>query len=527
VRRRLRPEWPPRDPYLVLAIIVIALMLSHTLKQKWGSGTDVWEHIAAVRELADRPFGPLHPLVGTDADHQFFTPYSLLIAGAMRITGWHVLTAFGVFGMLNLGLVIFGLHRFVKSLGASSHVAFYSLLFTLFLWGHGAWFFSGFLHFNVIAHVLSYPSTFALGLTLVALSVHVEFLRQGDLRRLAGVTLAAVVVLLSHPITFTFFAVGLAALAVALEPQRWRAALVPTAAALGAAVVAGLLWPYFSIYDLLFGGSPEVEGAYREALDGVNRDLYVRVAERLLPALVIVPFVALRARRWRREPLILMMAALTTVYVYGWVRDVGAYSRTLTFLLLVGTIIVGQELVKAHESLAGLRSSVAAARRWIYVSTAVLLAMGVVNLRNGFSVLPDRLIEDVPYNWLHNEVGFTRFEDYEFLEENHDRYEVVLSDIYTSLEVPAFGSRVVSAARAQPFADTRERSGDLERFFAPNASSEDRRSIIDRYDVSLLIITQERLRNEPEHHKPMLELGRVVSSNDRFVFVEVDPDAEE
>jgi hypothetical protein len=193
----------------------------------------------------------------------------------------------------------------------------------------------------------------------------------------------------------------------------------------------------------------------------------------------------------------------------------------------VGTIIVGQELVKAHESLAGLRSSVAAARRWIYVSTAVLLAMGVVNLRNGFSVLPDRLIEDVPYNWLHNEVGFTRFEDYEFLEENHDRYEVVLSDIYTSLEVPAFGSRVVSAARAQPFADTRERSGDLERFFAPNASSEDRRSIIDRYDVSLLIITQERLRNEPEHHKPMLELGRVVSSNDRFVFVEVDPDAEE
>lgn len=510
-----------RNPYVSLSLTLGALMVSHTVKQKWGSGTDVWEHIAAVRELAAHPFDPQHPMLPLDAPHQFFTPYSLFVAMVMKLTGWHVLVAFGVVGLLNLTLVLFGLHRFVGAVGGSSDVAFYALLFTLFLWGGDAWFYSGFLHFNVIAQVLSYPSTFALGLTLLSLSAQARFLRTGDHRLLAGIVVAGVVVVVSHPITFVFFSVGAVALAVTLRPTRPAPAVAATGAALAAAGALALAWPYFSLYDLLVGGSAEIEGAYRRAVDGANSELYVQVVRRTLPALVAVPFVVGRLRGWRRDPLALMAIGLGAVYWYGFAFDVGSFARSLTFLHLVTVTILAQELVKTQKSLPALGDSAGLARRWIHVTAGVFVVMGMFNLRNGLEVLPDRLVADVPYEWLHNEVGFTRFDDFAYLERNHDRHPVVLSDIYTSLEVPAFGSDTVAFARAQPFVDTRQRSADLERFFSAGASAADRRDIIERYDVTLLVVTQERLIHEPDLHQPMLDLGRVVATNDRFVFVEV------
>jgi hypothetical protein len=495
-------------------------MLSHAVKQKWGSATDVWEHIAAARELAAHPFHPQHPMLPVDAPHQFFTPYTLFVAMMMKITGWHVLTAFGTVGILNLGLVLLGLHRFVRALGGGTDVAFYTLLFTLFLWGSDAWFYSGFLHFNVIAHVLSYPSTFALGLTLLVFTVQARFLENGDPRLLMGIIAAGVVVLLSHPITFIFFAIGCLSL-IGLRSTRRQHALVATLLALMAVGALALIWPYFSIYDLLFGGSPMVEGAYREAVAAANHELYNQVLHRILPALLVVPFVVTRLRDWRRDPLALMAAGLAALYGLGWAYDVGSSGRSLSFLLLVGVMILAQELVKAQHALAELGSSVSPVRRWIRATVALFVLIGMFNLRNGFEVLPDRFVADMPYEWIHNEIGFTRFEDFQFVEHNHARYRVVLSDLYTSLEVPAFGSRTVAFARAQPFVDTRARSADLDRFFAEDTSETERRAIIDRYRVGLLILTREHLEAEPDVYEPMLDLGREVAANDRFVFVHV------
>jgi hypothetical protein len=118
-------------------------------------------------------------------------------------------------------------------------------------------------------------------------------------------------------------------------------------------------------------------------------------------------------------------------------------------------------------------------------------------------------------------VGFTRFDDFRFLEEHHDDYPVVIADVYTSLEVPAFGSRTVAFARVQPFVDTNERSADLGRFFSPDATEADRRAIIRRYHARLVIVTTEQLRDKPDDYEPVVALGRVVECNHRFVFIEI------
>jgi hypothetical protein len=506
--------------YETLAGVLVVLMLSHTLKQKWGSGIDVWEHIAAARELAAHPLHPHHPLLPLDAPHQFFTPYTLVLALVVRLTGWHVLTAFAVAGLANFALVLYGIRRFVHALGGSDAVAFYTLVFTVFLWGSEAWFYSGFLHFDVLAHVLSYPSTFAFGLSLVALTLQVRFLDTGRLRYLGGIVAAGVVVLVSHPITFAFLVIGTLSLAVGKRPVRSVRAVADTGAALGAAGALAMLWPYFSVYDLLVGGS-EVTRSYRAAVDGANHELYAKAIQRLLLALVAIPFVIARVRRGRNDPLALMALGLAAVYAYGWVYNVGSFSRSLTFLHFVSVTILAEELVRAQGMLAHLGTAAAPARRFVAVFVAALVAMGVFNLRNGFKVLPDSMVSDLPYEWAHDQVGFTRFDDFRFLEEHHDDYPVVIADVYTSLEVPAFGSRTVAFARVQPFVDTNERSADLGRFFSPDATEADRRAIIRRYHARLVIVTTEQLRDKPDDYEPVVALGRVVECNHRFVFIEI------
>ena len=53
--------WPPRHRYALLALVVLVLTGIQTLNGQWS--TDMWEHVAVVRELIAHPFDPSHPLV--------------------------------------------------------------------------------------------------------------------------------------------------------------------------------------------------------------------------------------------------------------------------------------------------------------------------------------------------------------------------------------------------------------------------------------------------------------------------------
>jgi hypothetical protein len=130
-------------------------------------------------------------------------------------------------------------------------------------------------------------------------------------------------------------------------------------------------------------------------------------------------------------------------------------------------------------------------------------------------------MKDVPYGWSHSYVDNVKISDFDFLAHNSRTYPVVMSDLYTSLELPTFGPKVVDFARAQAFVDTTERGNDLGRFYDVNSSVETRRAILDKYHVALIVVPMNELTNEPAKHQPLVDMGRVVSRNSRFVFVDV------
>jgi hypothetical protein len=505
--------------YLVLCGVLLLLVVSYLSKGRWPGGIDLWEHSAAAREFATRPLSPRHPLLSVDAPHQFQNPYLFAVGMFSRLTGTSVITAMNVASVFNLILLCVGLRLFLRRISTRKHVDFYALLFILFLWGPGAWFFSGFLHFNVFALVLPYPSTFSKGVVFLALWAHTRYLDSPDVKRLIPPLLLGSLLWLTHPVDGIFLAVGMVALAgtISTDVRKDRKVAI-TLAVLAASFLLAMAWPYFSLYELLFG--KDVEG-YRRAIAGEDRQMYSKVLVRLGPALIAVPFIFRRWERWRTDPLVVMFAGTLFAYWYGYSTQNWSYGRLISSIHVVACIILAEELAAALTGAASEGRKAEPAVAWIRWTAVGLILFGAFHVRNGLEVLPDSLVADRPYHWIHHEVDMVKVSAFSFLAERHRTYPVVISDLYTSLAIPTFGSKVVAYARTQAFVPTDQRGGDMGRFFDKNTSMADRQTIIGRYGASLLVLTNERLSAEPETYRPLLNLGRVVSQNDRFVFVDL------
>lgn len=520
-RPQKRENWASRHRYLLLSGALLALLASYLLKFQWPGAVDIWEHAAAARELGARPFDPRHPMLPVDAPHQFFSPYLMVVGLVARFTGVSVITALNGAAVFNLVLLLVGLRLFVRNLIPRAHVDFYALLFMLFLWGPGAWFFSGFHHFDVFFVVLSYPSTFAKGLVLVALAGHVNYLDNDDRRWLLPLFVISAVVLLTHPVDAIFLGIGVLALSIAWPGAKARH-IVFTTLALGASVVLAFSWAPLPLFDLLF--HPASEG-YRRSIAAADRDMYEQVLRRLGLALIALPLALRRLWSWRHEPLVMMLFGTLLAYGFGWVTGEWSYGRLIASAQLVAAIIVADERATMVEALTAFRGRRGVFRlRMLQLATIIVVLTGVSMMRNGFAALPDGIVSRAPYRLVHSYVDDVKISDFDFLAENHDTYEIVLSDLYTSIEVPVFGSKVVAFARTQAFVDVNERGHDVNRFYDRGATRVLRREIMAKYDVSLLIVPVVHLTEDPELYEPLLDLGEIVSRNDRFVFVDVRVD---
>ena len=519
-------------------------MVSFVANGRWGGGIDIWEHAAAARELGAHPLHPHHPLLSNvNLPHQFFNPYLLGVGLISRVTGLSVVTALNLAGLGNVVLLVVGLRQFTRRVAPRRHVDFYALLFIVFLWGPSAWFFSGFLHFNVIAVAAPYPSTFSKGLVFFALLAYINYIEGGRFRWLAVCGVMLSVVLLTHPVDASFLGIGLTALAISYPigqretelpgpetdsptmftwARLFAAQRVDRMIALVIVVFGGYLlatrWPYFSLHALLFGSAVE---SYRRAIASADHDMYVQAYSRAFPMLLVVPFALRRLRHLLRDPLALMFFGAMAGYAYGWRTKNWSYGRLISSAHVMGAIILADERASAGEAAAVAGEAGRPLMRWAQITTVAIVLLGMYNVRDGFEALPHGLVAHAPYKLVHSDLDLTLISDFDFLAARHKTYPVVISDVYTSMEVPTFGSKVIAYARAQAFVDVRERAADQNRFYDPQTSAATRREIVAKYGATLLIVTTERLQAEPKTYGPLVDLGTVVSRNKRFIYVDL------
>jgi hypothetical protein len=481
-----------RHRYLALCALVFALMLSHTLNAQWGG--DFWEHAAAVRELAQAPFDPSHPLFALDAAHLDFAPYPLALGLFAKITGVSAVSTLEIAGMVNLVLLLIGFRLFVRVFSERRTAPFYALVFLLLLYGWSPWSASGLLHLNALGGVLSYPSTFAIAVGFFTVALFARWLRSGGSAWwLVAVALMATAAVLTHPVSAVFIYPTLAALVLESRRAGTLEVLAPSALTIAASIALALVWPYFSLVTLF----TDNVGVY----DATNQFIYEAALKRALPVLLAVPLIWIRLRRDWRDPLALLIVFFGLLYIYGDASDNWNWGRTISFEFIVVFTLFGdfasdlESRMRAGGLGRGLRFALTGL-------AAMLLVLELVNMRTGISeAVPGASYEDDP--------GTSRFPAYAALFRGTDRDAVTLAGLQSGRGIPVYAGKIVAYNNPEAFVDDHpQRQEDVRRFFRSSATQRSRQSIIDRYDVSFVLIDR---RGPPGSSLPLAALQRLGS----------------
>ncbi len=307
---------------------------------------DFWAHSAAVRELITNFYEPQHPQLLHNAAHIHFSPYNVLAAFFGRLLNLDAITVLAAAGLLNLCIFILGLKMFVFSFVPNHKIAavFYALLLILFWWGRDPWYYSSFFHIGVLGYVLPYPSTFTMGISLIALSLNQRRIEDSQPIWLAPITLISAIVLVTHFPTFIFLAVGLVAVAVTAE-GKLLSELLAAAGVLGSVLLLVVLWPYYSFLNLIYSVLFSTPADFIHNLQNFFRSsMYEDVLSRIWPALAALPLVVAKIRTNPRCPLTIMLLFLSGLYILGFVSGMDILGRTISYIIFLLQIFIAEFL---------------------------------------------------------------------------------------------------------------------------------------------------------------------------------------
>lgn len=488
--------WLGPGRYLLLCAVFFVLLAGRIWTDGWRG--DFWIYVATVKELALHPLHPRNPLLGNDYAFAFFSPYTWALGVASRLSGLRPFEVIVLQGFVNVALFVGALYAFVTTwVGRRSRsAAFYALLFALFLWGRDPWLFSSFFHFRSLSFVLSYPSTFAAALALGSLALFARLTGSATLVWVVVAVPAMALLWIFHPVNGLFLWLGL--LAFSLHTPRttshWLGLVFAFVTSLGLAFA----WPLFSVWDLWFGQIEQVH----EGNAAVYDDLFPRIA----PALLGAPWLLMRLKRNKRDPLALLALGLTVLVVYGGLFGKWSYGRLLSHVVLLLQVALADASAALEERLGQLRAG-AALRHFLAPVLAALLVGA------SWSSAVEPTLEE---GWR----GNPRWLD--FLESRVETHDVVLTDLETCWYVPSFSGKVVAFPMRLPFVpDHAARVGAVERFFGPEASLAERLAILERYGVRWVLLEKEHIADWPARLEELRPIARVVYSDEKHELLRI------
>jgi hypothetical protein len=485
--------------YWVASIALLLLLLAQAFNEPWTA--DFWVHLGAVREVAEHPWHPGQPFVGGDVGDPSLSPYVLLVGLATRWSGADAVLVLAIVGFFNLALWLYAFRRFVLVITANLGAPVWALLFTLLAWGIAPWQWSGYFNLSSIGFGLPYPSMFASAVALLALSSAHRWLVGGDRRDLAVIGLAVPIVLLSHLYTAMWTSiVGVAIVASQLRKDRiQRLTLLIGIAVVGAGLA--FLWPYYSLLKLF-----SIAGQ----LDSDSRALYSSLVPRSFLALPGVIALGLRARRNPRDTLVLTFVGTALVFALGGLTDRWSFGRVFPGMMLAAHVALGDVVAKLRLERDG------ATRRpfWVTAAAAGLLVIGLAGSYLGLihavprSVLPARFAERLAED---------RVDAYRPLTGVIGADDRVVTSASLNRPVAGISGDVLVPLLPTFVYDLEERLRDARAILSPSTIADNRRMLIDRWDISYLALTAK----DAQRLRPSLRGVGVVLRTDSYEVIDV------
>ncbi len=473
--------------YWIFSSVLFMLMVARTWTGFWLG--DFWEHAAVVRELATNPLSPGHPQLLVEAQHAYFSPYSLGVALLARIMDLNPISSLALAGLGNLVLFLIAFRWFIV-LFFDDHgdaIPFYALVFILMLWGRDPWFWSAFFHISVLGFVLPYPSTFASACVFISFGLYLTHLKTGKIIYVLLLIPVISVVFLTHPTTAVVMCIALTSFSLGFPERVLFRNVMTLFAAFMISFTIAAAWPYYSFISLITVQSPDFHGH--------SRLLYQHVLSRTFPALIGIPLLVIRLRKNILDPLALTFLGLTAVYFYGYISDLWGYGRVISHMVMVLQI-----------SLAWLTARVES--RWQADKAVVKVSCAAMLLLSAIYVFKMATYKGEDY------------QKYSILSRYTKQYDLVLSDLQTSLYIPVFGGKVIAHPYPVYFvADHAERRRDLVHFFDQATTNQERVEIIRKYQPAFLLYKRAFSRTSPSLYNSLGQFGTVIYSDGDFILL--------
>ena len=481
-----------RGRYLLLCLALFALLWAHSWSDAWLG--DFWIYTATVAEVAVSPLHPRHPLFGNDYAFAFLSPYTWVLGLATRVSGLSPFQAVVIQGFVNLALLAWAVYAFVATWLRRPAASFYALLFILLMWGPDAWRFSGFLHLRSLVFVLPYPSTFAFAVALGTLAWFPKRAASGGPAWVGLVVPAMAVLWILHPVNGLFLTIGLvmASTEAAPAPRHW----VMLGLAFAASLALAFAWPFFPVPDLWFGQLGRVHEG--------NDTMYGAPIPKIAPALLAAPWLLLRLRRNRRDPLALLTLSLCALVVFGGLSRQWTFGRLIAHVAILLHVALADAAAFLEERLRERRAA------WAPLLAPVCAALLIA------ASWPARITPTLRESWRGDTAWLS------FLESRVQHYDVVLTDADTCWYVPTFRGKVVAFPMQLPFVpDHAERLQDVARFFEAGVDEDERCDTIRRYGVGYLLLPKHHFAGSPELLEELRPIGKPIYASADYELLDV------
>ena len=496
-------------------------------------GSDFWEHSAAFKAWSENLWQPAHSRFAEDTASPRYMPLYFPIAAVSAAMGLDPLQAMGLAGALGMVLFIVGVPLFFNVYFRSTAAGPIALIVLLCGWG-ASWLWSNVYQLRTLFYVVAYPSFLTFSFSLVMFWLVIRAVRSSapGLGTLALLALFAAAIFLSHPLT-AVFTLTTSLIMTLTEPPHAVSVKFRIVSALLIGVFLAGFWPYFSVWDVVFGAgggnsspwdklSAGLAQARLETLLGKHSFYsWLPVVISLGPALLGIPaliYLALRTKHLFAPMGAVLMLAVYLVNLFVAIPLGHRFILFFAFFCHVGIVAVMLELW-AIRSQAPAR--VRAARPVVLMLLALMAAWNVglaaaetkrFHLTASGAVLPRYALWDDFFKELRP------FDQYL----NSDA--VVMAPALEGWSLPTIGGKIVAPLREEPLMkDVGERKQDVAEFFSLGTANERRYGLLRKYQARYVLYNKRRM-----HPWVQRELARLPGrrlSNGRFVLISVEPSA--
>ena len=482
--------------YIFACSILLVIMILQSLYGQWVD--DFWEHSAVVRELSTHPIHPQHPLFIVHNPHPFFSPYLLIVGLISRFASLNSVDVLMFAGIFNLVFLLVSLRLFINSFFTKYQdaISFYSLILILFMWSAYAWDWSGFIHFKILGFILPYPATFSIASTFILFALYYRVLESFNLLKYIISIILTSIIILTHPTTSVFAILGIISISLHNYKNLGLKAATAGIFLLIMAILLTLIWPYFSIIELIMHNSAEFNA---------TSDTFYKNISLIWPTLILTPFalpvIISRYKINRFDTIVLLLCLSILVYILGYITDQYGVGRIISLIAVFIQISIAAQLARL-EKIKPIGKSWSALPVVFYV----LLIISSSHINRTVISRAYMGLKGIKYDYY----------DYSIFENNVKQYDVILSDLGTSWIIPTFGGKIVASKHPAHWIDDHsKRKEDIERFFTKDVNDIVKIDIIEQYNVDYILINKNFVDETYEYNK----FGNVVSENKDFILI--------